>query len=146
MKTCYAFCFLNFLFTFVTFEESKHHWERYCSFKRTSCFWTIFLDQIHVIMNSSTFIYELDNWDKGDHEKSLQSELLKWKQLLEARLFISHCILSTIQFWHFYLFIFKFYLKDKEKMEVKEIHITKVNSEKYSPFLQDTFKTNVQQV
>ena len=130
MKTCYAFCFLNFLFTFVTFEESKHHWERYCSFKRTSCFWTIFLDQIHVIMNSSTFIYELDNWDKGDHEKSLQSELLKWKQLLEARrkqrarLYISHCILSTIQFWHFYLFISKFYLKDKEKMDVKEIHIT----------------------
>ena len=56
MKTCYAFYFLSFLFTFATFEESKNHLEMYCSFKRT-----IFADQIHVIITSSAFIYDLDN-------------------------------------------------------------------------------------
>ena len=61
MKTCFAFYFLNFLFTFVTFEESKNHLDMYCSFMGTSCFLTIFPDQIHVIINYSTFIYELDN-------------------------------------------------------------------------------------
>ena len=61
MKTCYAFYFLSFLFTFATFEESKNHLEMYCSFKRTSCFLTIFADQIHVIITSSAFIYDLDN-------------------------------------------------------------------------------------
>ena len=150
MKTCFAFYFLNFLFTFATFEESKNHLEMCCSLKRLSCFLTIFPDQIHVIINSSTFIYELDNWDKGDQEKSLQSELLKWMQLLEtrrkqlARLYISQCILSAIQFRYFYFFIFKFYLKDKENMDVKEIHIIKMNSRNYSTFLQDTVKTNLQ--
>lgn len=84
MKACYVFYFKNFLFTFVAFEESENYLEMFC-FNRTTCFLTIFSNQIYVIRNSSTFIYEMDNRDKGDHEKTLQSKQLKWKKLLEAR-------------------------------------------------------------